>query len=458
MKKIFFSIALFFYSMMLFAQKQEFGALSYTVPPGYTEKKGDDVLTYYKQNNSTGTLCIFFIYKPIVAKGTAKQCFDYYWESLVQKPNNISVAATMQPEETTKGWKFLSGNGTYTDKGAATAAMQITFTDGNKMQNVLILTNSTNYQKDIENFIAAADVIKEAGGAAANENTVSEKNAVLNTGNKSYDAITVPPTWSINTSGGKLMLEKNTPSGKRIIEFMSFIKSSCDLEKDMAHIFFEVFDGWELRIPGITLFTEATCEKGQTCQGLNYYMMSNSIKKKGPDNFDVIKATVLLIQAGDEVAIINTADNILGSEAGNALNFLLFNLKLKGITEKSIDYKKQLIGTWGTSSGLVSNNIKGVTTYTDEGKYYGMVEASYTTGYSYYYDLIKKNQFKNQGSFNFSKNVLERKNSSGAMSRYFIRFFSTKYGNKEWENQMGLYEADYDKTKISNLSYFHKIN
>lgn len=451
MLKSFLSIPLFFYSIILFAQKQEFGALSYTVPSGYTVKKADDVLTYYKQNNSTGAVCIFFIYKPMDAKASIKQCFDYYWESLVQKRNNTSVEAAMQSEATTKGWKFLTGNGTYTNKGAATAAMQITVTDGSKMQNVLILTNSTSYQKDIENFIAKADVTTEAGQAVTN------KNAVSSAGNKSYDSITIPPSWSMNTNGGKLMLEKKTNAGKRIIELMSFINSSGDLEKDMSHVFFEVFAGWELRIPENALLQEAEQEKGTTCQGLNYYMISNSIKKKDPNSFDVIKATVLLIQADDKVAIINSTDNILGSEVDMALHFLLFNLKIKGITEKKAGSKEQLMGTWASTSGTYGNSLNSATSYTEDGKYYVMIQSAYTTGYSYYYDLIKKKQFKSEGIFSLNGNVLERKTASGSATKYFIRFYSRKYSDKAWEKFMSMYDYNYDKEKISSILRFQKI-
>lgn len=463
MKIIISFTALFFYCSMALAQKQEFGALSYVVPSGYTVTKNNDVLTCYKQNTSTGAFCIFFIYQQMTAKGNTKQCFDYYWETLVQKPNNSSVAATMQPEAATKGWTFLTGNGTYTDKGVATAAMQITFTGGDKMQNVLILTNSTNYQKDVENFIAKADMVREAGkttqmqtGKQTNENTGSQNNTISTTGNTSYDAITVPPSWSMNTSGGKMMLEKNTNIGKRSIEFMNFIKSSGNLENDMSHIFFEVYEGWDLRIPGITLFTEADCQKGLTCQGLNYYMMSNSIRKKGP-NGDVIKATVLLIQVGDKVAIINSTDNILGSEVDMALHFLLFNLKIKGIAGKNINYKEQLIGTWALSSGLYGNSLNSATSYTAEGKYYVLLQSSTTVGYDYYNDVIKRKQFKSEGVFNINGNVLERKTSSGSTNKNFIRFYSRKYGDKTWENFMSLYDYNIDKEKISSILRFQKI-
>jgi hypothetical protein len=251
------------------------------------------------------------------------------------------------------------------------------------------------------------------------------------------------------------MLEKNTATGKRIIEFMNMARSSGSLEKDMEHIFFEVFDGWSLyNSPNNLLFEKGDHEKGFTSQGLPYYMLSNSISNKGSD---VIRGTVLLIQAGTNVAIINSADKMLSSESETALQFLLFNLRINGITDKNMDYKKQLIGTWATSSGLYGNSLSAATSYTAEGKYYVLIQSSYTVGYDYYNDLIKKSQFKNQGVFSLNGNVLERKVSSGAATKYFIRFYSRKSGNNAWENVMSLHDVNYDKNKIETIVRFRKI-
>jgi hypothetical protein len=78
-------------------------------------------------------------------------------------------------------------------------------------------------------------------------------------------------------------------------------------------------------------------------------------------------------------------------------------------------------------------------------------------GYDYYNDLIKKKQFKGEGVFAIKGNVLERKVSSGAATKYFIRFYSRKYGNNEWASLMSLYNSNYDKNKIETLLPFHKI-
>jgi len=465
MKQAFIILQLMFFISTLQAQNQEYGAITYKIPTGYQAGKSNDVLTYSKQNKSNGSFCLFMIYQLANATGTTQQCFDYYWKKLVQEPNNITAEAAMQPEAELKGWHFLLGNATYPSNGITTLALQITFTGADKMQNVIILSNSDSYKKDIEDFIANADLTKEAVQLSDNvqsnkPTSTSEKNTsvISNAGsveNKNIYTITIPPTWKMAATGDNPMLEKLTNAGKRVIEFMQPIQSSGDLEKDMAHIFFEVFDGWKLRVPNTTVFENADHEKGLTSQGLNYYMLSNSISKEGAD---VIKATVLLIQDGENVAIINSTDNILGSEVEMALHFLLFNLKIKGVAEKNIDYKKQILGTWGFSSGLYGNSLNSVTNYNADGKCYTLLQSSYTVGYDYYNDLIKKKQFTSQSVYSFDSNVLERKSSSAAKSKYFIRFYSRKYGTREWEDCMSLYDYNYNKEKIDAVMRFTKFN
>lgn len=447
-----------------FAQQQAFDVVNYTMPKGWDKTEMPNGIQLSTKNDGKENYAAVVILRSVETKATANENFNASWEKLVKGTVSVSGEPTMQAPATEKGWSIISGQASYTNGANKGMATLITATGNGKMANVVILTNTEKYQSQILDFIKSLD-LNETGPAvnnntrpdpkSANENPVSPTNYTTGSGSKNIYSITVPPTWSLNAGENSLMLEKNTTTGKRIIEFMSMIKSSGSLENDMSHIFFEVFDGWETRIPGITVFTEAECEKGMTCQGLNYYMMSNSIKKRG--GYDVIKATVLLVQAGDKVAIINSMDNILGSEVEMALHFLLFNLRIKGVGEKGINYKQQLIGTWASGSGTYGNSLNSATIYTADGKSYVTIQSSTTSGYDYYNNLIKTKQFKSQSVYSFTGNVLVRKSSSGSESKYFIRFYSRRYGDRPWESYMSLYDCNYDKNKIEAALHFHKI-
>ena len=452
MKKTFFFFLLFLFTTSSFAQKQVFDVINYTIPKGWDKTEMANGLQLSTKNDGKGNYAAAIILRSTATTAPAQENFNNSWEKLVKGTVSVSGEPTMQEPAVEKGWNVISGQGNYTDgvnKGLVTL---ITATGNGKMANVVIMTNTDKYQNQILDLIKSLDLNETATAQKNNTDPTSLASAV--TGKNIY-SITVPPTWSLNAGGNTLTVEKNTVTGKRIIEFMNMVKSSGSLEKDMENIFFEVFDGWSLyNSTNNLLFEKGNHEKGLTCQGLPYYMLSNDISKKGSD---VIKATVLLIQVGTNVAIINTADIILGSESEMALNFLLFTLKINGVAEKSVDYKKQLIGTWAASSGSYGNSLAAATSYTAEGKYYVLTQSSYTVGYDYYNDLIKSKQFKGQGAFAFKGNVLERKGSSGVVTKYFIRLYSRKSGNNAWQNLMSLYQCDYDKNRIETVVPFQKL-
>ncbi|MGC4099998.1 hypothetical protein [Ferruginibacter sp.] len=458
MKKLTNLLAFIIMAVSCFAQKQTFDVVNYTLPKGWDKTEMPGGIQLSAKNDGKGNYATVVILRSAVTTASANDNFNSSWEQLVKSTVTVAGEPTMQEPAVEKGWNVISGQSTYTEGANKGSATLITATGNSKMANVVIMTNTSKYQTQILDFIKSLDLNETATAQSNNTSPASTTNAVTGSGNKNIYSITVPPTWNLNAGGNSLTLEKNTTTGKRIIEFMSMVKSSGSLEKDMEHIFFEVFDGWSLyNSPNNLLFEKGDHEKGVTCQGLPYYMLSNSIRQNGSGNGDVIKGTVLLIQVGSNVAIINTADKILGSDAEMAVNFLLFTLKINGAAEKNVDYKNQLIGTWASGSGVYGNSLITATSYTAEGKCYVLAQSSYTVGYDYYNDLIKKKQFKSEGTFAFKGNVLERKTGSVAGAKYFTRFYSRKYGNNQWSDLMGLYLYDYDKNKIESLIPFHKI-
>ena len=170
MKPFYFSVCFFFCACAGNAQ-DSFGIVNYTIPAGYGVINNDNVLTYYKENKSTGAYCNFFVYKPMPGKGNTVQNFDWAWENLVQKPFKFNSTANKQPEAAVKGWQFVMGTTKYADNGVSTLAMLVTFSGENNMQSICVLSNSDNYKKDIEDFIASVDVVRETAAA----NTPSTK-------------------------------------------------------------------------------------------------------------------------------------------------------------------------------------------------------------------------------------------------------------------------------------------
>lgn len=197
MKKL-LSTSLFLLSVSaLFAQKNDFGIVSYAIPAGYELIRNNNVLTYYQEDKSTGAYCNFFIYSLMTGKGSIQEDFDFSWDKQVQKPFKFTSNANLQPVATLKGWQLLMGSTKYADNGVTTLAMLFTFSGENTMQSICILSNSDRYKADIENFIASVDLIREAGGTHSNMPSVKPPgSAAAPTQQK---AITIP----LNDKGPK---------------------------------------------------------------------------------------------------------------------------------------------------------------------------------------------------------------------------------------------------------------
>ena len=173
MNKSIFFFLLHLSAMTSSAQKNTFDIINYTAPSDYELIKNDNVLTYYKEDKSTGAYCNFFIYKQMPGQGGVQQDFDYAWDKLVQSPFKFTSTANKQKAAILKGWQFLIGTTKYAENGVATMAMLITFTGENNMQNICILSNSDKYKSDIENFIASVDVAREISGTSTNDSSVN---------------------------------------------------------------------------------------------------------------------------------------------------------------------------------------------------------------------------------------------------------------------------------------------
>ena len=202
MKKL-FTFLLSLSNIICAAQKVSFGVVSYTVPADYELVKNNNVLTYYKEDKSTGAYCNIFIYNLIPGQNGVQQDFEYAWRNQVQKPFKVTGTANKQPVAVLKGWQFLMGTTKYADKGIATLAMLITFSGENNMQSICILSNSDKYKSDIENFITSVDVAGEIA-TTGNKSVASGSNktntTISSSGNIKYEV------WECNCFN----LETNT--------------------------------------------------------------------------------------------------------------------------------------------------------------------------------------------------------------------------------------------------------
>lgn len=142
------------------AQKTAFDIASYTVPAGWTPEVKDFAASYVKTNTITKSWCRVSIYKSIQSSGNSLSDFNNEWNALIVK-SNWGPATPPQPEtETEDGWTSHSAASTFTFEDKQAYSLLSTITGYGVELSVVVLMNSTEYMKDIEQLLLSLDLKK----------------------------------------------------------------------------------------------------------------------------------------------------------------------------------------------------------------------------------------------------------------------------------------------------------
>ncbi len=164
MKKIFISLyALCVFVGNIAAQKQTFDITTYTPPPGTGWKKQatENAIQFSKEDAAKANYCMITLYKAVPGTASAKENFDLAWSSLVKEMVTVSAAPEMQPAATENGWETHSGYAPFENEGAKGVVMLVTSSSSVKMVNLIILTNTDVYEKDMTAFLESLSLKKQ---------------------------------------------------------------------------------------------------------------------------------------------------------------------------------------------------------------------------------------------------------------------------------------------------------
>lgn len=160
MKKLF--VFLFFCSTgnVVLSQQQIFDLATFTPPKGWKKQNTEAVMQFTKEDPAKGTHCLITLYKAIPGKPGSKENFDLAWETLVKEMVTVSVVPQMQPVETENGWEVQSGFAPFESDGKKGIAILATSTGYEKMVNIIILTNTDVYEKEMTAFLESISLKK----------------------------------------------------------------------------------------------------------------------------------------------------------------------------------------------------------------------------------------------------------------------------------------------------------
>ncbi|MDZ4795299.1 MAG: hypothetical protein SGI83_13545 [Bacteroidota bacterium] len=136
-----------------FAQQQTFDITSFTPSIGWKKKASADAIQFTIEDAAKGTYCIITLFKAVPGTANPKENFDLAWTSVVKEMVTVSTAPEMQPPVTEDGWEAQSGYAPFESEGSKGVVMLVTSTGFEKMVNIMIMTNSDVYEKDITSFL-----------------------------------------------------------------------------------------------------------------------------------------------------------------------------------------------------------------------------------------------------------------------------------------------------------------
>ena len=197
MKKLMLLFLLCFVIDQTFAQKQTFDLTTFTVPKGWDKKEGKDAIQLSKHDEKSDSYCLITLYKSTLGTADAKENFEMAWTTLVKETITVSTAPEMQPAATENGWEMQSGHAPYESESTKGVAMLITASCAEKMVNMIILTNTAVYEKEMTAFIESMSLKKlETLPVVHPEDTQQS----TDTSKETFDLITYTPPkgWTKN--------------------------------------------------------------------------------------------------------------------------------------------------------------------------------------------------------------------------------------------------------------------
>lgn len=198
--KILFTTLLLSACTTVFAQKQTFDIATYTAPKGWTKQATADAVVLMKEDAS-GTYCLITLYKSLTADGNSKGNFDAAWQALVKEQLDVEGAPEMQPVANEEGWEVQSGYGTFEKDGAKGIALLVSSTGYTKLVNILILTNTDAYEKDMTAFLESIDLKKTTtGNTGKNTNTAGNTSDPVKPAANNTSAPPVKSKFKFNTT------------------------------------------------------------------------------------------------------------------------------------------------------------------------------------------------------------------------------------------------------------------
>lgn len=117
MKKIFPFLLCVLCGISLYAQKQTFDVVSFSVPKGWQQKQNDGSVQLLASDKKSGGYIMAIITNASASTATAIENFNSKWKAVIADQIQLDGEPTLQPSSNDKGWDIETGSAGYTDEG-----------------------------------------------------------------------------------------------------------------------------------------------------------------------------------------------------------------------------------------------------------------------------------------------------------------------------------------------------
>ena len=150
-----------FFSTAVSAQKPEtFDIISFKTPKGWQKETGKNAVQLGVDDAATGGTCLITMFKPLPGSNDSKANFQSAWKTIVKETVSVSAKPQMQPPINKNGWTAQSGVAAYQSGEKKGVVLLVTMSGGSKMVNILVLTNTDQFQQAIGDFLGSVDLPK----------------------------------------------------------------------------------------------------------------------------------------------------------------------------------------------------------------------------------------------------------------------------------------------------------
>lgn len=146
---------------------ETFDIASFRSPKGWNKRVSESSALISIEDKVKGAYCLLTLFKSVPSTGSPREDFDAAWQTLVKGLVNVTGAPQMQAPMKEKGWDVQSGLAPFEKDGNKGVALLVTSSGSGRMMNLLILTNTEEYQQEIETFLESITLKKPEAKAPA---------------------------------------------------------------------------------------------------------------------------------------------------------------------------------------------------------------------------------------------------------------------------------------------------